>query len=83
LIGDSSTLDDETSSTAPPYLALEWLDLTLADLVPTLNRHGYALITAVVETIISSIVSLGKVELVNTGKPLQSLLWINCLLRPV
>jgi hypothetical protein len=64
---------DSGTSTPTPYLALEWLDHTLADVEPTLDRRGYILITAVIDTIMSSIISLEQAGLVNTGAPLFSL----------
>jgi hypothetical protein len=69
LIGDPSGLEEhsESSKATTSYLALEWLDHTLADMKPSLDRHGYALMTAVIETVMSSIVSLEEVGLVNTG----------------
>jgi hypothetical protein len=56
------------STTATPYLALEWLDLTLQDIEPRLDRNGYILITAVIQTIMSSILALDEAGLANTGE---------------
>ncbi|KAL1614354.1 hypothetical protein SLS56_012127 [Neofusicoccum ribis] len=73
LIGDPTAFENDTS--ASPCLALEWLDSTFADALPELNRRTYILITAIVETIMTSCISFGEVGLVNTDtKPANILL---------
>jgi hypothetical protein len=63
---------DSGTCTPSPYLALEWLDHTLADVETTLDRRGYILVTTVIETVMSSLVSLEQAGLVNTGASLFS-----------
>ena len=66
VIDDPQSFDDSASESSP-YLALEWMDLTLADLRPIDAMHNYILMKAVMETVMSSFVVLDSQKRVNTG----------------
>ena len=66
VIGDPQDLDDDTGGSTT-YLALEWLDNTLASVPLKLDIRGHLLVKTIVETVMSRCVSLSKENLVNIG----------------
>jgi chemotaxis regulatin CheY-phosphate phosphatase CheZ len=69
LIGNPEDFDDKTGETRP-CLALEWMDMTLQDLTPKLDKRAYKLIVAIIEAVMESILCFSEAKVVDTGTPL-------------
>ena len=67
IVGDSRVLDSDDTGD-PPWLVLEWLDCTLADISPEHYGLNTILLKAILEAGLSSIAELQKHGLINTGK---------------
>jgi hypothetical protein len=51
-----------------PYIAFEWLETTLADVQYHPGMRNYAIIEAILKTVLRSCIILADRELVNTGR---------------
>ncbi|KAK4108828.1 kinase-like protein [Canariomyces notabilis] len=65
LIGNPEDFDDKTGETRP-CLALEWMDMTLQDLTPKLDKRAYKLIVAIIEAVMESILCFSEAKVVDT-----------------
>lgn len=67
IIGDPKNLDNDAAD-SPPCLVLEWMDCTLAQVPSKRHLQDHILIKAIIDAVLSSLVTLDKEKLVNTGK---------------
>ncbi|KAK2748459.1 hypothetical protein FQN55_004399 [Onygenales sp. PD_40] len=67
VIGDPMNIGNGDGGSVP-YTAFEWLETTLADVQYRPSMSNYAIIRAVVKTVLRSCIILADRELVNTGR---------------
>ena len=68
-VGDFQNLDSDTSASFP-YLVLEWMDFTLAEVPSKDYRQNSVFLKAIVNAGLSSLIVLLKEGLMNTGRKL-------------
>lgn len=78
IIGDPNKFDDETGG-INPILALEWMDITFADVAIAPDMRTHFIIKNIIHTLMLSFICLDRAKIVNTGTTLPVFFYQHCL----